>query len=94
MSNLPVRCYDNKGVTLDRYTVVYTEPYTVDGITVYNYVGMSDNPMHPQGIGQHGETVALPADVPENAHLGTLIPFDELPEPCQRLVLADLEVEV
>ena len=54
----PVRiaCYDNGGKTADRYTVVYLETAfeARRGGTYYECVGMSENPFHPQGFGQHG----------------------------------------
>lgn len=78
-----VRIWDNDGETCDRYTAVYiTQP--VEGKSGQFYaVGMSENPYHPQGFGQHCE--CEPGD-----HLGTEIEFDQLPEPCQRLIRRDL----
>lgn len=81
-----IRAYDNGGKTCDRYTVVYLETAFIQRATgrkAYQFVGMNDEPFHPQGIGQHGEC--------ENGrHLGKRIKFADLPEDCKRLVLMDL----
>ena len=78
----PIRCYDNGGKTFDRYTVVYmAEPERATGI--FAAVGMSSKPFHPQDFGQH--CTAMPGK-----HLGKRVPFDSLPNDCQRLVTRDL----
>lgn len=92
---LPVRCYDNGGPdeqdgTIDRYTVVFTKPLYSHGVRYFLYVGMNAAPFHPQGFGQHGESLALPIDRPRSSHLGTRIPFKKLPPDCQKLVRSDL----
>ena len=85
-----VRCYDNGGETCDRYTVVYTGRYTHKTGGVSWYVGMSSNPFHPQGFGQHGESSTnVPIDKPSYKHLGKKIKFEKLPKDCQRLVIDD-----
>lgn len=76
-----IRIYDNEGETFDRYTVVYLDEQ--DGTGKYTYVGMSRDPFHPQGFGQHGTCIDGP-------HLGKRIEFHDLPQPCQRLVMYDL----
>jgi hypothetical protein len=85
-----IRCYDNGGRSADRYTVVYSgKPYATG-----QYVGMSENPFHPQGVGMHGES-RQPIDnrgygqKGGYAHLGKSITFDDLPPDCQKLVMAD-----
>ena len=85
VSSHPVRCYDNGGTTPDRYMVLYmAQPDGVaNGKPCVMSVGMSAEPSHPQGIGQHG--AALPGK-----HLGKRIAFATMPEPCRRLVLQDL----
>lgn len=86
-----VRCYDNGGLdapkgTADRYTVLFTGrasgTYQSRIGRMYNALGMSAAPFHPQGIGQHCEAR-------DGAHLGKRIRFEELPEDCRRLVLRD-----
>jgi hypothetical protein len=72
--------YDNGGATADRYTVYYDNG---------TFVGMSENPSHPQGFGQHGEGSApAPEDAEEVA--GKPIAFSALPPNCQKLVMQDL----
>lgn len=100
-----VRCYDNGGESADRYTVVYTGKYRTLGTKRggervngwFQYVGMSAEPFHPQGVGMHGEhpqqidvnkSGFAPAMGRKN-HLGTRIPFTSLPKDCQKLVLSD-----
>jgi hypothetical protein len=81
------RCYDNGGVSkggsIDRYTVVYTGRHGGG-----SYVGMSAEPFHPQGVGQHGES-RFPIDRPGYSHLGKPIRFENLPPDCRKLVLSD-----
>ena len=79
-----LRCYDNGGETIDRYTVVFTRLNT--GYT--NYLGMSGAPTHPQGFCQHGAS-RDPIDRPAYGHLGKKIAFADLPAACQSVVLED-----
>ena len=88
--NIPrkVRIYDNGGETFDRYTVVFTGRYGHLTAGETWILGMSGNPCHPQGFGQHS-TYRERIDVPSYAHLGKRISFLTLPRPCQDLVRAD-----
>lgn len=79
-----VRIYDNG--KFDRYTVVYTGNYKDHHGC--EYLGMSDNPTHPQGFGQHGWSNDV-IDRPKSSYLGRKIEFEDLPEKCQELVLND-----
>lgn len=93
-----VRVYDN-GVG-DRYTVCFTKKPILRHPqlgTSFMFLGMNENPSHPQGIGQHGEA-PQPIDLNKRGfapamgrrcHLGKRIPFTELPDECQRVVLSD-----
>lgn len=83
---MKIRCYDNLGRSFDRYTVVFTEAEN----GWYTYLGMSENPYHPQGFGQHGQS-KYPIDKPSYKHLGRRIAFSKLPENCKKLVISDLE---
>lgn len=92
-----VRIYDNGGETFDRYTAIFTGRYAGRELGGCDYVGMSENPFHPQGYGQHGEAREVidanrhgftPA-MGQKCRLGKRIPFDQLPEPCQQLVKQD-----
>lgn len=77
-----IRCYDNGGKTLDRYTVVYLDfPERERG--VFECVGMSARPFDPQGFGQHSAAMC-------GRHLGARVPFCMLPKDCRALVMADL----
>lgn len=84
-NNVPkkVRCYDNGGETLDRYTVVFTGNYTHNTSGEHWYLGMSPNPF--VGIGTHGSSPTQ-IDTPRYSHLGKKITFDDLPEQCQQCV--------
>jgi hypothetical protein len=46
----PIRCFDNGGKTCDRFTVYYMDEPEGQYISL---LGMSENPFHPQGFGQH-----------------------------------------
>ena len=76
-----LRIYDNGGKTADRYTVLFMDQKE-RSYGVYSCLGMDKDPFHPCGIGQHSSGTP-------GVHLGRRIPFDLLPEPCRRAVLAD-----
>lgn len=88
-----VRCYDfTNGI--DRYTAIFTKK-RVDGEFIS--LGMSANPFHPQGFGQHGSHDVLidlnksgwPPSIGRKNHLGKRINFSDLPIDCRILVLQD-----
>lgn len=80
-----VRIYDNGGKTFDRFTAVYmNQPAHWQHDKVFQAVGMSENPFHPQGFGMH--CTAMPG-----RHLGKRITLEQLPPDCQKLVKQDLE---
>jgi len=83
-----IRCYDNQGLTIDRYTVVFTGRYTHKTNGDFIDLSMNSNPYHPQGFGQYGYS-DYPIDRPAYSHLGKKIKFDDLPEDCKKLVLSD-----
>ena len=76
-------CFDNGGESFDRYTIFYKangwQPWR-------DYIAASDNPFHPQGFGQHGESREFwrRADM---AHIGKPIRFASLPPDVQRFAL-------
>ena len=82
-----IHIYDNGGRSFDRYTVVFTGNYK-DRNGYCDYLGMSENPYHPQGFGQHGGSDTI-IDYPSYKHLGKKITFDKLPKDCQRAVIDD-----
>lgn len=72
-----IRCYDNGGKTFDRYSVVFmNEP---ERCGLYNCLGMSEHPFHPQGCGQH-------CSARPGRHLGVRVKFENLPDDCQKAV--------
>ena len=77
---LQLHIYDNQGATFDRYTAVYLAAVERDGS--YACLGMSENPTHPQGFGQHGS-----AD--DGDLLGSRISIMQLPRSCRELVMSD-----
>lgn len=79
-----IKCYDNGGKTLDRYTVVYMDEPA--GTVIFAARAMSSKPFHPRGFGQF--VGATPG-----RHLGKKIKFEELPPDCQKLVMQDLQGE-
>ena len=83
-----IRCYDNGGESFDRYTVVFTGRYRKKTGGEFWDLGMSANPFHPQGFGQHGSNREQ-IDWPTYGHLGKKIKFQDLPEDCQKLVMDD-----
>lgn len=81
-----VICYDNGGLTADRYTVIFLDerrrvPKTTTTPAGYMYeaLAMNAEPYHPQGIGMHCEAM-------RGRHLGKVIPLDSLPKDCQHFV--------
>ena len=83
--------FDNRGKTIDRYTVVYAEPITYDDNSMWiGLRDMSADPFHPQGIGIYGE---YPANVIANWRYRNkhhAARWTALPEPVQCAVLLDL----
>lgn len=93
-----VRVYDNGGRSIDRYTVVFTGNYRTLGLKRgerpqmwHQVLAMNARPTHPQGFGQHLKYQEI-IDYPTYGHLGKKIKFDDLPEECQSVVLADYKV--
>ena len=96
MTPRSIRVYDN-GRYFDRYTVVYTGRYRYKTGGSFMHVGMSHNPFHPQGVGQHGfsnrqidvNTWGFAPAIGRKCHLGRRIEFGDLPKECQQLVRWD-----
>lgn len=83
-----VRCYDNGGRTVDRFTIVYTGRYPGRPRGWTLVLGASENPYHPQGVGMHAEYPGA-VDRPAYGHLGRRVAFTDLPDPVRRAVLED-----
>lgn len=86
-----VRCYDNDGRTVDRYTIVYTGKQGKG-----EYVHSSEHPNHPQGVWMNNQAptycdgrISERIDRPTYSHLGKKIPFTALPEKVRMFVLID-----
>ncbi len=75
-----IRIYDNGGKTFDRFTVIFMDEKESQGL--YGARGMSEDPFH--GFGQYCS--AMPG-----RHLGKRIRFEDLPKPCQQVVMNDLK---
>ena len=76
-----LRVYDNGGESFDRYTVLRLDwaesrSYHLGGCVMA--IGMSENPTHPQGFGQH-------TSARDGSHLGKRIAFRDLPTSCQKV---------
>jgi hypothetical protein len=78
-----VRCYDNGGESLDRYTIVFSK------IKGHLFVSSSAMPFNPLGFYQHGEGQYCAIDYPTCGHLGKKIAFDKLPDDVQKAVMQD-----
>jgi len=79
-----VACYDNGGVSADRYAVLFRE-WTGARPGLYGGFFASAAPYHPQGVGMHGE--ARPG-----RHLGRRISPEALPPDVRRLADDDAAV--
>lgn len=97
-----VRCYDNEGASIDRYTVVFTGRYGhLTGRETW-ILCMSGSPFHPQGFGQHAAMQDMQRpdakggkwggpSIGQRCPLGVRICFEDLPEDCRKLVRRDYE---
>ena len=78
---IALRCYDNGGESCDRYTIIPARwvrgwSRRERGGLLWEGIGASENPFHPQGFGQNTEAMAGP-------HLGARVPFELLPADVQ-----------
>ena len=69
-----------------RYTVPFKGYRANDYGMVYPYLASSDNPFHPQGFGQHGES----KEFLTGKHLGKRVSFEYLPELVQQFILQSI----
>ena len=73
-----LRCYDNKGKTVDRYTVIpprWARQYR-ESAGLWMAIAASSTPFHPQGFGTC-------CSATPGTHLGKRIKWDELPRDVQ-----------
>ena len=76
------RIYDAGDAVADRYTVAFKGYRLAGGGMVYPYLASSDNPFHPQGFGQHGESRIFLT----GRHLGKRVRFEGLPLQVQQFI--------
>ena len=74
-----IAIYDNGGKTFDRFTVYFKG----GNGRMFACLGMSENPFHPQGFGQHSTGML-------GRHNGKRISFADLPADCRRCALQSL----
>jgi hypothetical protein len=75
-----LRCYDNGGKSVDRYTIIpprWARAYRHEWEGTFDAIGACPRPFHPQGVGMH--TRAMPGH-----HLGKRVKWSELPTDVQR----------
>lgn len=80
------RIYDAGAEYADRYTIAFKGYRVVGYGMVYPYLSASENPYHPQGVGQHGKS----REFMTGRHLGKRVSFESLPEPVQRFILMNI----
>ena len=80
-----IRCYDNGGETLDRFTIVYLDKR--EGTQHHESRSMSADPKHPCGV-----SLYVVATI--GKHLGNLVKFEDLPKDCQAIVNDDYYEEI
>ena len=95
-----IRCYDNGGETIDRYSVVFSGRYSHKTGGEHWALFMSGAPFHPQGVCQHstgrdifdapsGWTTQVGRKCHACPSLGRRIRFADLPADCQRAAMQD-----
>lgn len=75
-----LRCYDNGGDSFDQYTVVpprWAHEERERNSHLFNSIGASEHPFHPQGFGQH-------CSVQPGRHLGKRVKWTDLPPDVQK----------
>jgi hypothetical protein len=83
---LVCRIYDNGGESFDRYTIAFKGYYVERHGMIYPYLAASDDPFHPQGFGQHGESNMFM----KGHRLGKRVRFESLPLPVQKFILQSI----
>lgn len=79
------RIFDNGGETCDRFTVAF-KAERIGGTLCYPYIAASENPFHPQGVGQHGEARGFL----KGNHLGKRVRFDDVPSDVKKFILQNI----
>lgn len=69
-----LKIYDNGGKTADRYAIIFKDWRYWNGDRLFQCLGLSENPTHPQyGVSLWGEAIL-------GRHLGKVIQWENLPE--------------
>lgn len=79
------RIYDNRGKTLDRYTIAFRAVFN-RGRKYWPFLGCNKEPFH--GIGYHGGSDAFLT----GKHLGKRVRFEDVPEQVQQFIMQNLGV--
>ena len=83
---LVCRIFDN-AAAFDRYTVAFNAVKdTLRRRLYYPYLAASENPFHPQGFGQHGESEYFLT----GKELGKRVSFESLPGDVQKFILQNI----
>jgi hypothetical protein len=80
-----IRVYDNRGKSVDRYTLVIPSLNTP---RTNEYFGFNEAPFHPQGFGQYCGEYPYARSY---KHLGKLIPIESLPEQARQYVKQNIK---
>ena len=75
----PIKCYDNKGESIDRYTILFMLKKEGANHNEALSLSMSSDPNHPCGVCMW--TIAE-----DGMHLGDRIDFEQLPTDCRAIV--------
>ncbi len=68
-----LKIYDNGGKTADRYSIVLKDWRSLDGVRVFQCLGLSEEPTAWFGFSQWGEAIV-------GRHLGKIIQWKDLPK--------------
>lgn len=80
------RVFDAGESFADRYTIAF-KGYRVKGYgMVYPYLASGNDPFHPQGFGQHGES----REFLTGKHLGKRVEFESLPDQVKRFIFDNI----
>lgn len=83
---LVCRIFDNPEA-FDRYTVAFKAVRNKSRNNLfYPYLAASENPFHPQGFGQRGES----REFLTGRHLGKRVAFDDVPADVQKFILREI----
>jgi hypothetical protein len=79
------KMYKDDKAPFDKYTIAF-KAQRLDQVTYYPYLACSENPTHPQGFGQWGESRVFMT----GKHLGKRVSFDSLPPAVQAFILQNI----